>query len=114
MSIKIDLYYHLLLVKMLLIRQFIDQVSHEIPGFVRAYVFGSYAKDRQNIDSDIDIAIIINEMNDADRFDMQVKLLLLASGFDPRIEPHPISSDDLGQGNPFVHEIVRTGIEVKL
>jgi uncharacterized protein len=97
-----------------IVNQFISHIINEIPGFVKAYVFGSYAKDRQNIDSDIDIAIIINEMNDADRFDMQVKLLLLASGFDPRIEPHPISSDDLGQGNPFVYEIVRTGIEVKL
>jgi uncharacterized protein len=38
--------------------------------------------------------------------------MLLASKFDSRIEPHPLSSQDLISGNQFVHEIMKFGIEI--
>lgn len=95
-----------------IIRQFIDTVANQTAGFYTAYVFGSYAKNMQNPESDIDIALIIDNLKDSDKFDIQVQLLLLASKFDLRIEPHPLSKQDLKSQNPFVQEITRTGIEI--
>jgi uncharacterized protein len=96
-----------------LIRQYISTVANQTPGFVTAYLFGSFAKNNQRPDSDIDIALIIDNLSDSNKFDIQVQLMLLASRFDSRIEPHPLSSKDFGSNNPFVHEIIKTGIEIK-
>lgn len=96
-----------------IIRQYIATVANQTPGFVTAYLFGSFAKNNQKADSDIDIALIIDNLKDSDRFDIQVQLMLLASQFDSRIEPHPLSKQDLVSDNPFVHEIKKTGIEIK-
>lgn len=96
------------------IRQFILTVADQTPGFVTAYLFGSYAKNNQKPESDIDIALIIDNLRDSDKFDKQVQLMLLASKFDSRIEPHPFSRQDLISDNPFINEIKRTGIEISL
>jgi len=96
------------------IRQFILTVANQTPGFVTAFLFGSYAKKNQRSDSDIDIALIIDNLRDADKFDTQVQLMLLASQFDSRIEPHPLSMQDLISDSPFIHEIKKTGIEILL
>ena len=82
-------------------------------GLIKAYLFGSYASKTYRPDSDIDIALIIDQLNDTVRFDMQVKLMLLASEFDLRIEPHPISHKDFNSNTPFAAEIKKTGIEIK-
>jgi predicted nucleotidyltransferase len=87
-------------------------VANQTPGFVKAYVFGSYAKNNQRPESDIDIAIIIDNLPDSEKFDTQVQLLLLASQFDSRIEPHPVSRQELESDNPFVAEIRKTGKEI--
>jgi len=96
-----------------IIRQYILTVANQTPGFVTAYLFGSFAKNNQRPESDIDIALIIDNLKDSDKFDIQVKLMLLASKFDSRIEPHPLSRQDLISNNPFVHEIKKTGIEIR-
>jgi predicted nucleotidyltransferase len=96
-----------------IIRHYILTVANQTPGFVTAYLFGSYAKNNQRPESDIDIALIIDNLKDSDKFDIQVQLMLLASKFDSRIEPHPLSRQDLISNNPFVHEIKKTGIEIK-
>jgi len=95
-----------------IIRQYISSVANQTKGFVTAYLFGSYAKNNQSPDSDIDIALIIDQLNDSDKFDIQVQLMLLAAQFDSRIEPHPLSKEDFDSDNPFVHEIKITGIEI--
>ncbi|MCF6270895.1 MAG: hypothetical protein L3J41_14355 [Melioribacteraceae bacterium] len=56
---------------------------------------------------------MINNLEDDKRFDLQVKLTLLASDFDLGIEPHPISNKDFNYNNPFVAEIIKTGIEIE-
>ena len=40
--------------------------------------------------------------------------MMIASKIDTRIEPHPISKQDLNSNIPFVMEIKRTGIELKV
>ena len=96
-----------------IIIDFISTVAEQNPDFVTAYLFGSYASDKEQPESDIDIAIIIDKLKDEEKFDVQVQLILLAAQIDSRIEPHPISIDDINSGNPFAFEIKRTGIEIK-
>ena len=96
------------------IRKYIDCVAKQEPGLISAFLFGSYASNRQRLDSDIDVALVIDNLLDVDKFDSQVRLMVLASKIDTRIEPHPISKQDLISNNPFAVEIIRTGIELKL
>ena len=96
------------------IRQFIFAAANQNPGLVAAYVFGSYASNSQRPESDIDIALIIDNLSDEDKFDTQVQLMLLSSQFDSRIEPHPLSKQDLISNIPFAAEIKKTGIEISL
>lgn len=95
------------------IKEFIATVARQNPNLLTTYLFGSYAKGNQHEDSDIDVALIINHLSDADKFDVQVQLMLTASQFDIRIEPHPFSMEDFSSSNPFAAEIRRTGIEIK-
>ena len=96
------------------VKEYILSVAKHQPGLISAYLFGSYARNMQRLDSDIDIALVIDELSDNDRFDIQVSLMLLAAKIDTRIEPHPISKQDLNSNNPFAVEIRKTGIELKV
>lgn len=97
-----------------IINDYILAVAEKNANLVSAYIFGSYAKRTDRPDSDIDVALIIDNLVDNEKFDLQVQLMLLASDFDCRIEPHPISKMDFYSGNPFASEIIRSGIEIKL
>ena len=97
-----------------IVKEYLDSVLLQQPGLITAFIFGSYANNKQRMESDIDVALVIDNLSDKDRFDTQVKLMLLASKIDSRIEPHPISKQDLASNNPFALEIKRTGIELKV
>ena len=74
-------------------------------------LFGSYAKGTENEDSDIDIAIISSDFSDI--IEDGAKLIGLTWKIDTRIEPHPITTEDYQKvSNPFVREVVNTGIKV--
>lgn len=77
-----------------------------------AYLFGSFAKGKQNKWSDIDIALIFNKFN-KNRIDLQIELAFIASQIDSRIEPHPFLINDFLPNNYFSAEIIKTGIEIK-
>ena len=94
------------------INQYISSIINQNIGLTKAYLFGSFAKNNERDESDIDIALVLDNLNDADKFDVQVQLLLLASKFDNRIEPHVISNKDFLPENPFANEIIKTGIEI--
>jgi predicted nucleotidyltransferase len=96
------------------VKKYINSVAKLQPGLITAYLFGSYAKNNQRTDSDIDVALVIDNLPDNDRFNIQVQLMILASKIDNRIEPHPISKEDIISRNPFAVEILRTGIELKI
>lgn len=97
-----------------IIGDYISTVAERNTNLISAYIFGSYAKRTNRPESDIDVALIIDNLGDYEKFDLQVQLMLLASDFDTRIEPHPISKRDFSSDNPFISEIKRTGIEIKL
>jgi predicted nucleotidyltransferase len=73
------------------------------------YLFGSYAKGTANKDSDIDVALVVNNF-DGDYFDIIPPIWQLRESIDFRIEPHVIARDTDYAG--FIDEIQRTGILV--
>jgi len=91
-------------------RQFISFLRKNKYDIRQAYIFGSYAKGRFHDDSDIDVAIVMNDISDS--FLMQMELMRVSWRFDSRIEPHPFDAMDFNSGNPFAGEILKTGIRV--
>ena len=94
------------------VTEFLNLIKENFSDIESAYLFGSYAKGKSTVDSDIDLALIFKNLDESKRFDVQVQLMLLASRIDSRIEPHPMSHEDFNSGNPFAIEIKKTGIEL--
>lgn len=92
------------------INKFIKEIKKQY-NVTAIILFGSYAKGTQNKDSDIDIAVISNEFNDI--YDCMAVLMGMTWDIDARIEPHPITTEDYENvSNPFVKEVIETGIKV--
>ena len=77
--------------------------------FEKVYLFGSYAKNTNSADSDIDVAIVVKKI-DGDFFAIQPLLWKLRRQIDDRIEPILIEKDNDLSG--FLIEIQRNGIEI--
>lgn len=87
-------------------------VVKENYNIVAIILFGSYAKGTEHKDSDIDIAVITDDIK-TDIFDEEVRLMILRKGIDYRIEPHIITVADYeNDETPFVVEVKNTGIKV--
>lgn len=84
--------------------------EHNI-GIWRLYLYGSYAKDSYDSDSDIDLAIFLDK-DELDGFEEDAELMKLRRKVDLRIEPHTFSKSDFDVTNPYVGEIVRTGEKI--
>lgn len=91
------------------VKQYIKLIPKEV-GVKKAYLFGSYARGKEKEESDIDIAVVIENMPDF--FSTQKLLMQLRRNVDLRIEPHPIMEQDFNSSNPFAWEIEKTGIKV--
>jgi predicted nucleotidyltransferase len=93
-----------------LAKRYLDFLREEKYPIAQAYLFGSYAKGTNRPESDIDIALIFYELKD--EVEMQIQLMKLRRRFDLRIEPHPFKKKDLDENNPFLNEILHTGISI--
>lgn len=71
------------------------------------YLFGSYLKGTSHEESDIDIAVILQEFENP--LDIQLELMRLRRKIDSRIEPHPFRERDFNNTNPVVNEILKYG-----
>ncbi len=87
--------------------KYIDSISTKY-HITQAFLFGSYAKGTSHIDSDIDIAIIIDDVEDI--IDAQIEMMKLRRKIDLRIEPHPIMMSDFDNNDPLSYEILKYGI----
>ena len=107
-------------------RNNVKEINQEIADIVDKYIaivkenydvvaiilFGSYAKGTEHEDSDIDIAVVTDDIK-TDKFDEEVNLTLLRRKIDSRIEPHIIKVEDYeNDETPFVVEVKNTGIKV--
>jgi uncharacterized protein len=77
--------------------------------FDSAWLFGSYARQTADQDSDIDIALFMK--NVGTKFFLEVELMRFRRSIDTRIEPHVLDAADLD--NPFAEEILKTGVPIQ-
>ncbi len=75
------------------------------------YVFGSYATGQHDEDSDIDIAVVSDDLT-GDIVDDTFALMKLRSEVDTRIEPHAFLTSDFTENNPIAREIMEAGIRM--
>lgn len=92
-------------------QQYANNVSAKYP-LTRALLFGSYAKNVPHVDSDIDIAVILKDVNNL--FDTQIELMQMRQINNLLIEPHAFRENDFDTDDPFVYEILQTGINLKV
>lgn len=95
----------------MVISEFVSLVSDEFP-LNEVYLFGSYARGNAREYSDIDLAIVSDKFEGIRFFDKKkLNKYLLKSSYD--IEVHPFKTEDFTIENPFVKEILETGVKIK-
>ncbi len=87
---------------------FLQMVSKKV-RIVQAYLFGSYAKGIRHKWSDIDLAIVSPDFS-GDSFEDSKMLFPFILEVNRAIEVHPFRPDDFSSANPFVKEILDTGV----
>lgn len=101
-----------------------DNIKNALSDYIRklspeikvrsAVLFGSYARGDWNDESDIDIAIFSDDFSSMDRIEAITFLLNKALPYNLDIQPLAYDENDLvnENENPFIHEILTTGIKV--
>ncbi len=93
-----------------LAKKYVSLVKKQGIPVNQAYLFGSYAKNKAKPYSDLDISII-SPVFGKGWIDEGVKLSLIAGKLDERIEPHPLSPQDMANRySTLVHEIKTYGV----
>jgi len=77
----------------------------------RAILFGSYANGKFNNWSDIDIAIV-SDIFEGSRIKDRSKIRRITLSVSCDIEVLPYKTDDFNEEDPFVREIIETGIKI--
>jgi len=89
---------------------YINQLKMSYSDLRKVYIFGSFVKGSSRKDSDIDMALVFDDVKDT--FDRQVQLMKIRREYDSRIEPHVFRLADFTKSHPLAAEIMSTGIEV--
>jgi predicted nucleotidyltransferase len=93
------------------IKEYIAELNNNNIKIQRAIVFGSIVTGSANQWSDIDVALVSdafqgNRIQDKSK----IRRITLKCGSD--IEPIPFNPADFNESNPFVKEVLTTGIEI--
>ncbi|GHV02999.1 hypothetical protein FACS189485_04980 [Spirochaetia bacterium] len=93
---------------------YIDDVKKIIP-IDKVYLYGSYAKGTPHEWSDVDVCFFSKQFEGEKSVTVISKLMEIAWKYNPDIcfEPNAFPTSELENDNPFVKEILHTGIEIK-
>jgi predicted nucleotidyltransferase len=78
----------------------------------KVVLFGSHAKRNATELSDVDICFFLDSYKGKNRVTILEKLLSLTHEHDAYFEPIVFTTSDLYDDNPFVKEILSTGIDI--
>lgn len=92
------------------VKFFIEQIKNEI-NIHSVYLFGSCAKSENQDASDIDVAIVSDSFAGFIFTDTEL-ILNKTKNINRMIEPHPFRIEDFTEDNPFVKEIISTGLRI--
>ena len=95
------------------VRLFAKQISESVIPLKRVVLFGSYAKNTQHKWSDIDVALVADNFNGAGFYDIALFGKTLIKKPFRSIQPKTYNTRQFkSDKDPFVDEILRTGIEI--
>lgn len=95
-----------------IVNKFIDSVRSR-HALKTAFLFGSYAKGTARPDSDIDLALIFDELDETGLYDEAFQVFHEAQEFNPDIEPVCFKKDEFENGLlPIIDVINREGIRI--
>ena len=77
----------------------------------KVYVYGSYARGTATEASDIDLAIVAENLS-GDSFEDDLALMRLTWDVDTRIEPHSFRPEEFTADDPEAQEILQTGVPI--
>ncbi len=92
------------------IQLFIQLASKRI-RINQVYIFGSSARGERHEWSDIDLVVVSPDFS-GDSFEDSKMLFPFILQVDRSIEVHPFRPDDFSPKNPFVREIMDTGVKI--
>lgn len=81
--------------------------------FSEAWLFGSYAKGNQHADSDIDIALVLED-SASQSFETEIRLMSIRNGEETLIEPHTFTKDEFIKTMPIVNQIMNDGERITI
>ena len=90
-------------------QRFAERVKSEVDADAIVYLFGSFARDDANEESDIDMAVISKEFGKDISKDYGL-LAVIACRVNSDIEAHPIVYEDWINSTPFTMEVQKYGI----
>jgi predicted nucleotidyltransferase len=77
----------------------------------KVILFGSYASGKQHEHSDIDVALVADEFTGVGFIDIKMFVKSLKNYI--LIQPKTFSTDYFKQSDPFIDEILKSGIEIQ-
>jgi predicted nucleotidyltransferase len=92
---------------------YVDEVRSLLP-VAKAFLYGSYAKGTATEYSDVDVCFFLSSFGNWDWDSIMLKLLRISNNYRVIcLEPIVFLVSDLYDDNPFVIEVLRTGIEIQ-
>jgi predicted nucleotidyltransferase len=92
--------------------KYIELCNQSGIGISKAILFGSQTSGAANGDSDIDLLLVSNKFINNSLENWKLLAPVTARLYD--VEPHPYPTAKYKKGDPFLDEVKRTGIEIKV
>jgi predicted nucleotidyltransferase len=93
-----------------IVKNYIDKIRETETDISEAWLFGSYAKETHNSNSDIDLAIVFADKEPD--FEKEVLFMTLRNGDETLIEPHLYSKKDFLENTPIISQIKNFGMQL--
>lgn len=96
-----------------IIELFLEELKRNNIHIEQAILFGSYAQGTYTSWSDIDLALVSSDF-EGDRFKDRAKIRRIKLKISSDLEPIPYLPNEFTADDPFVKQILTTGINVKI
>ncbi|MDR2671523.1 MAG: nucleotidyltransferase domain-containing protein [Oscillospiraceae bacterium] len=91
--------------------RYADDVRRVMP-IDKAVLFGSYAKGTADDGSDVDVCFFLPTFGERRRIDIIGDLIGMTRDRIVPFEPIAFTTSEIERGNPFVKEVLSTGVEI--
>lgn len=96
------------------VTEFARELKQNGVNLRHVFLFGSYAENRQNQWSDMDVALVADEFINFGFEDIKHFVSVLIKKNYYKIQPRTYSTSYFKKGDSFIEEVVKTGVEIKI